>query len=154
MPITRSRSIFYNNVLCFLFSNSYLCCFWIRWREMMATSSLSHQRTPSPSEEVWLPPSPEVCSLFLNVFLVPLWIWLEIPSWSLLTWNDQCHSCVSPAQDLLVYLVSDSAVHLTLEGLGCMNAQELGRNVREALNIPNSAVDVFAFWFCSPLLGN
>lgn len=65
-----------------------------------------------------------------------------------------CPSCVSPAQDLLVYLASDSAVHLTLEGLSCMNAQELGRNVREALNIPHSAVDVFAFWFCSPLLGN
>ncbi|KAL1266588.1 hypothetical protein QQF64_002263 [Cirrhinus molitorella] len=61
-------------------------------------------------------------------------------------------SSVTRAQDLLVYLASDSAVHLTLEGLGCMNAQELGRNVREALNIPNSAVDVFAFWFCSPLL--
>lgn len=79
---------------------------------------------------------------------------LEVPIRSLLTLHDHCHSCVSPAQDLLVYLASDSAVHLTLEGLGCMNAQELGRNVREALNIPNSAVDVFAFWFCSPLLGN
>ncbi|KTG38999.1 hypothetical protein cypCar_00003974 [Cyprinus carpio] len=61
-------------------------------------------------------------------------------------------SSVTRAQDLLVYLASNSAVHLTLEGLGCMNAQELGRNVREALNIPNSAVDVFTFWFCSPLL--
>ncbi|TRY99275.1 hypothetical protein DNTS_022826 [Danionella cerebrum] len=61
-------------------------------------------------------------------------------------------SSVTRAQELLVYLASDSAVHLTLEGLGCMNAQELGRNVREALNIPNSAADVFAFWFCSPLL--
>ncbi|XP_051540048.1 FERM domain-containing protein 8 isoform X1 [Myxocyprinus asiaticus] len=61
-------------------------------------------------------------------------------------------SSLTRAQDLLVYLASDSAVHLTLENLGCVNAQELGRNVREALNIPNSAVDVFAFWFCSPLL--
>lgn len=48
---------------CFLFSTCV--CFWIRWREMMATSSLSHQRTLSPSEEVWLPQSPEVCSLFI-----------------------------------------------------------------------------------------
>ncbi len=63
-----------------------------------------------------------------------------------------CPSCVSPAQDLLVYLANECAVHLTLEGLSCMNAQELGRNVREALNIPHSAVDVFAFWFCSPCL--
>ncbi|XP_051971916.1 FERM domain-containing protein 8 [Xyrauchen texanus] len=61
-------------------------------------------------------------------------------------------SSLTRAQDLLVYLASDSAVHLTLENLGGVNAQELGRNVREALDIPNSAVDVFAFWFCSPLL--
>ncbi|KAI7793280.1 FERM domain-containing protein 8 [Triplophysa rosa] len=61
-------------------------------------------------------------------------------------------SSVTRAQDLMVYLASDSAVHLTLEGLGCMSAKELGRSVREPLNIPNSAVDVFAFWFCSPLL--
>ncbi|XP_051973614.1 FERM domain-containing protein 8-like [Xyrauchen texanus] len=61
-------------------------------------------------------------------------------------------SSVTRAQDLLVYLASDSAVHLTLENLGGVNAQELGRNIREVLNIPNSAVDVFAFWFCSPLL--
>ncbi|KAA0703998.1 FERM domain-containing protein 8 [Triplophysa tibetana] len=61
-------------------------------------------------------------------------------------------SSVTRVQDLMVYLASDSAVHLTLEGLGCMSAKELGRSVREPLNIPNSAVDVFAFWFCSPLL--
>lgn len=61
-------------------------------------------------------------------------------------------SSVTRAQDLMVYLANDSAVHLTLESLGCISAQELGRSVREVLNIPNSAIDVFAFWFCSPLL--
>ncbi|KAJ8348168.1 hypothetical protein SKAU_G00267570 [Synaphobranchus kaupii] len=37
------------------------------------------------------------------------------------------------AQDVLIYL-------------------ELGRSVREALHIPESAQDAFAFWLCSPLL--
>lgn len=34
-----------------------------------------------------------------------------------------------------------------------MTVQELGRSVREALHIPDFAQDVFAFWLCSPLLG-
>ena len=58
------------------------------------------------------------------------------------------------AQDVLVYLVGDSAVHLCVEGVGCVSVQELGHSVREALHIPDSAMDVFAFWLCSPLLGN
>lgn len=57
------------------------------------------------------------------------------------------------AQDVLVYLCGESAVHLTIEGLGSVNAQDLGRSVREALNIAESAQDTFAFWLCSPLLG-
>lgn len=61
--------------------------------------------------------------------------------------------CVCAAQDVLVYLFSESAVHLTLEGLGTVSVQELGQSVREALHIPDSAQDVFAFWLCSPLLG-
>lgn len=58
------------------------------------------------------------------------------------------------AQDVLVYLVGDSAVHLCVEGVACVSVQELGRSVREALHIPDSAMDAFAFWLCSPLLGN
>lgn len=34
-----------------------------------------------------------------------------------------------------------------------MSVQELGRSVREALHIPDSTQDAFAFWLCSPLLG-
>ncbi|XP_036380503.1 FERM domain-containing protein 8 [Megalops cyprinoides] len=56
------------------------------------------------------------------------------------------------AQDVLVYMVGDSAVHLCVEGVGCVTVQELGRSVREALHIPDSAQDAFAFWLCSPLL--
>lgn len=63
------------------------------------------------------------------------------------------YHCVCAAQDVLVYLFGESAVHLTLEGLGTVSVQELGRSVREALHIPDSAQDVFAFWLCSPLLG-
>lgn len=61
-------------------------------------------------------------------------------------------SSVTRAQDVLVYLVTDSAVHLCVEGVGCVSVQEMGRSVREALNIPDMALDAFAFWLCSPLL--
>lgn len=59
---------------------------------------------------------------------------------------------LSRAQDVLIYLFGESAVHLTVEGLGSVTVQELGRSVREALNIPESAQEAFAFWLCSPLL--
>ncbi|XP_014850632.1 PREDICTED: FERM domain-containing protein 8 [Poecilia mexicana] len=59
---------------------------------------------------------------------------------------------LSRAQDVLVYLFGESAVHLSMEGLGSVSVQELGRSVREALQIPESAPDAFAFWLCSPLL--
>lgn len=59
---------------------------------------------------------------------------------------------LSRAQDVLIYLFGESAVHLTVESLGSVTVQELGRSVREALNIPDSIQDVFAFWLCSPLL--
>ncbi|XP_073335722.1 FERM domain-containing protein 8 [Pagrus major] len=59
---------------------------------------------------------------------------------------------LSRAQDVLIYLFGESAVHLTVEGLGSVNVQELSRSVREALNIPESAQDAFTLWLCSPLL--
>uniref|UniRef100_A0A1A8LWD5 FERM domain-containing protein 8 n=2 Tax=Nothobranchius TaxID=28779 RepID=A0A1A8LWD5_9TELE len=59
---------------------------------------------------------------------------------------------LSRAQDVLVYLYGDSAVHLSLEGLGSVSVQDLGHSVREALQIPESVQDAFAFWLCSPLL--
>uniref|UniRef100_A0AAY4CQE9 FERM domain-containing protein 8 n=1 Tax=Denticeps clupeoides TaxID=299321 RepID=A0AAY4CQE9_9TELE len=61
-------------------------------------------------------------------------------------------SSLTRAQDVLVYLVSDSAVHLTVEGIGCTTVQELGRSVREALGVPDSAQEALAFWLSSPLL--
>lgn len=57
------------------------------------------------------------------------------------------------AQDVLIYICGDSAVHLSVEGLGSVSVQELARSVRDALHIPESTQDVFAFWLCSPLLG-
>ncbi|KAM4544527.1 FERM domain-containing protein 8 [Odontesthes bonariensis] len=59
---------------------------------------------------------------------------------------------LSRAQDVLVYMFGDSAVHLSVEGLGNVTVQELSRSVRESLNIPDSVQDAFAFWLCSPLL--
>ncbi|KAF3706638.1 FERM domain-containing protein 8 [Channa argus] len=59
---------------------------------------------------------------------------------------------LSRAQDVLIYLFGDSAVHLSVEGLGSITVQELGRSVRETLCIPESTQDAFAFWLCSPLL--
>ncbi|KAJ3588603.1 hypothetical protein NHX12_009457 [Muraenolepis orangiensis] len=59
---------------------------------------------------------------------------------------------LSRAQDVLIYLVGDRAVHLSVEGVGGVNVQELSRNVREALRVPDAMHDAFAFWLCSPLL--
>ncbi|KAM7397687.1 hypothetical protein PAMA_005822 [Pampus argenteus] len=59
---------------------------------------------------------------------------------------------LSRAQDVLIYLYGESAVHLSVEGLGSVTVQELGRIVRETLHIPESAQDAFAFWLSSPLL--
>ncbi|XP_017268181.1 FERM domain-containing protein 8 [Kryptolebias marmoratus] len=59
---------------------------------------------------------------------------------------------LSRAQDVLVYLFGESAVHLSLEGLSSVTVQELGHSVREALQIPETLQDAFSFWLCSPLL--
>ncbi|XP_042287370.1 FERM domain-containing protein 8 [Thunnus albacares] len=59
---------------------------------------------------------------------------------------------LSRAQDVLIYLFGETAVHLSVEGLGSVTVQELGRIVRDALHIPETAQDVFAFWLSSPLL--
>ncbi|XP_072515109.1 FERM domain-containing protein 8 [Salminus brasiliensis] len=61
-------------------------------------------------------------------------------------------SSLSRAQDVLVYLVGDSAVHLCVEGVGSVCVQELGRLVRQPLGVAESDQDAFAFWLCSPLL--
>nr|XP_015194344.1 PREDICTED: FERM domain-containing protein 8 [Lepisosteus oculatus] len=56
------------------------------------------------------------------------------------------------ALEVLVYLVNDTAVQLTVESLPSVSAQDLGRTVREALQLPETAQDAFAFWLSSPLL--
>uniref|UniRef100_A0A668AWY4 FERM domain-containing protein 8 n=1 Tax=Myripristis murdjan TaxID=586833 RepID=A0A668AWY4_9TELE len=61
-------------------------------------------------------------------------------------------SSATLTRDVLIYLVGDSAVHLCVEGVSSVTVQELGRSVREALHIPDSAQEAFAFWLCSPLL--
>lgn len=60
---------------------------------------------------------------------------------------------IQTAQDVLIYLFGESVVHLSIEGLGSITVQELGRSVRETLHIPEAAQDAFAFWLVSPLLG-
>ncbi|KAK0143954.1 FERM domain-containing protein 8 [Merluccius polli] len=66
--------------------------------------------------------------------------------------DDDVTVSVPPAQDVLVYLAGDRVVHLTIEGVGGVSVQELGRDVRDALRIPDAMHDAFAFWLCSPLL--
>ncbi|XP_043931720.1 FERM domain-containing protein 8 [Protopterus annectens] len=53
---------------------------------------------------------------------------------------------------VLVYLINDTAVQLTLDNLTTVSASELGRIVREVLQLPEIAQDVFSLWLISPLL--
>ena len=54
---------------------------------------------------------------------------------------------------MLVYLADDTVVPLAVENLPSLNAHELHRAVREVLQLPDIALDVFALWLVSPLLG-
>ncbi|GAB5578083.1 FERM domain-containing protein 8 isoform X1 [Prionailurus iriomotensis] len=58
----------------------------------------------------------------------------------------------NPAADVLVYLADDTVVPLAVENLPSLNAHELHRAVREVLQLPDIALDVFALWLVSPLL--
>uniref|UniRef100_A0A8C7K087 FERM domain-containing protein 8 n=1 Tax=Oncorhynchus kisutch TaxID=8019 RepID=A0A8C7K087_ONCKI len=125
---------------------------------------LQNHRRVNHRGEVWPPQSPAVSfllsfSLVFTIFNIVLYLcvfsYLEDPRlcFALMLVLCRLPSVCSPAaQDVLVYLVGDSAVHLCVEGVGCVSVQELGHSVREALHIPDSAMDVFAFWLCSPLL--
>lgn len=57
------------------------------------------------------------------------------------------------APDVLVYLADDSVVPLAAENLPSLSAHELHRAIREVLQLPDIAMDVFALWLVSPLLG-
>lgn len=54
---------------------------------------------------------------------------------------------------MLVYLADDTMVPLAVENLLSLSAHELHRAIREVLQLPDSAVDAFALWLISPLLG-
>ncbi|XP_062949471.1 FERM domain-containing protein 8 isoform X2 [Cynocephalus volans] len=61
-------------------------------------------------------------------------------------------SSVGARADVLVYLADDSVVPLAVENLASLSAHELHRAVREVLQLPDIALDVFALWLVSPLL--
>uniref|UniRef100_A0A2I3H1S6 FERM domain containing 8 n=1 Tax=Nomascus leucogenys TaxID=61853 RepID=A0A2I3H1S6_NOMLE len=50
------------------------------------------------------------------------------------------------------YLADDTVVPLAVENLPSLSAHELHRAVREVLQLPDIALDVFALWLVSPLL--
>lgn len=54
--------------------------------------------------------------------------------------------------DVLVYLINDTVVPLTLDGLTSMTSHEVHSIVRQALQLPEIAQDVFSLWLVSPLL--
>ncbi|XP_037373475.1 FERM domain-containing protein 8 isoform X1 [Talpa occidentalis] len=54
--------------------------------------------------------------------------------------------------DVLVYLADDTVLPLAAEHLSSLSAHELHRAVREALQLPDIALDAFALWLVSPLL--
>lgn len=57
------------------------------------------------------------------------------------------------AADVLVYLADDTVVPLAVENLSSISAHELHRAVREVLQLPDMALEAFALWLVSPLLG-
>lgn len=58
-----------------------------------------------------------------------------------------------PAADVLVYLADDTVVPLAVENLSSISAHELHRAVREVLQLTDVALEAFALWLVSPLLG-
>lgn len=57
------------------------------------------------------------------------------------------------AADVLVYLADDTVVPLAVESLPSLSAHELHRAIREVLQLPDIALEIFALWLVSPLLG-
>ncbi|XP_056657337.1 FERM domain-containing protein 8-like [Monodelphis domestica] len=54
--------------------------------------------------------------------------------------------------DVLVYLMDDTVVPLAVENVASITAQDLHRSIREALQLPDVAMEAFALWLISPLL--
>ncbi|XP_045872234.1 FERM domain-containing protein 8 isoform X2 [Meles meles] len=61
-------------------------------------------------------------------------------------------SSVGPRAGVLVYLADDTVLPLAVDNLSSLSAHELHRAVREVLQLPDIALDVFALWLVSPLL--
>ncbi|XP_027711942.1 FERM domain-containing protein 8 isoform X2 [Vombatus ursinus] len=61
-------------------------------------------------------------------------------------------SSVGARADVLVYLMDDTVVPLAVENVASITAQDLHRTIREALQLPDIAVEAFALWLISPLL--
>ncbi|XP_031799938.1 FERM domain-containing protein 8 isoform X2 [Sarcophilus harrisii] len=61
-------------------------------------------------------------------------------------------SSVGARADVLVYLMDDSALPLAVENVASVTAQDLHRTIREALQLPDVAVEAFALWLISPFL--
>lgn len=54
---------------------------------------------------------------------------------------------------MLVYLADDTVVPLAVENLPTLSAHELHRSICEVLQLPDIALEAFALWLVSPLLG-
>ncbi|XP_072101828.1 FERM domain-containing protein 8 [Mobula birostris] len=61
-------------------------------------------------------------------------------------------SSVARHSEVLIYLVNNSIIQLSVEGLSSLTAGELARTVREVLQLPDQAYEVFSFWLTSPFL--
>ncbi|KAG9475577.1 hypothetical protein GDO78_003794 [Eleutherodactylus coqui] len=55
--------------------------------------------------------------------------------------------------DVIVYLINDTAIPLTVDGLSATTAHEVHRKVLEVLHLPDIAQEVFSLWLISPFLG-
>ncbi|XP_066439060.1 FERM domain-containing protein 8 [Eleutherodactylus coqui] len=54
--------------------------------------------------------------------------------------------------DVIVYLINDTAIPLTVDGLSATTAHEVHRKVLEVLHLPDIAQEVFSLWLISPFL--
>ncbi|XP_059497565.1 FERM domain-containing protein 8 [Stegostoma tigrinum] len=74
---------------------------------------------------------------------------LEVPGGSQ---RGSVSSSVTRYPEVLVYLVNDSVIQISVESLTALTAGELARTVREALQLPDQAQEIFSLWLVSPFL--
>ncbi|XP_078389075.1 FERM domain-containing protein 8 [Cetorhinus maximus] len=61
-------------------------------------------------------------------------------------------SSVARHPEVLVYLVNNSVIQISVDSLTSLTAGELARTVREALQLPDHAQEIFSLWLISPFL--